>query len=519
MKTFRLVLGQLGLAIGCAAGLMAAELYVSPTGTADGTGTKAKPLDILTAISAQSPAQPGDTIYLLGGIYNGLMTQDVQHIPTRVPFDVKVSGAADKPIRIRPVPGAAALLNGSVQLNASYLHLINLDIGDLEWDPWQLKHKNPTALNALTGESAKVINCNIFGGAMGSGCWSTAKNLELYGNLIHDFGYLIPDPSDSTKRKGRGHGHCYYAQNEEGTKIFQDNIAYRGCGWNVHIYTQSGMIKGFDVIDNICYIAGAYVAGQNMDNFLCYGKTKADRIRFIGNVAYQPRSLEAWRPNARLANVYTPQLNGTAIVRDNYFIGAVYGLSLSKWENITVASNTFWSTGVFMEISSSATGSGIPTQPDKPDLTGYHVDNNTYFDNGRTNVFYYGNKEGKKDEDLSTFAQWQALGLDTHSQVLPDKVGKPTGTKVFVYANKYQPGRAQVGIFNWDGKDQVEVDLFSALKAGQKFAVYNCLDISQTLAQAKSILTATYTGKAVPFPLRKDKISPDFDAFLVVPVN
>ena len=517
MKNYKMILWQLGMAMGCAGGLTAAELYVAPTGTPAGTGTQEKPVDILTAISAKSPAKPGDTIYLLGGAYNGPMTQDVNHIPLRLPFDVKVSGTADQPIRILPAPGAAALLNGTVQLDASYLHLINLDIGDLQWDPWQLKHKNSTALNVTGGESAKVINCNIFGGAMGSGCWSTAKNLELYGNLIHDFGYLVPDPSDPTKHKGRGHGHCYYAQNEEGTKIFQDNIAYRGCGWNVHIYTQGGMIKGFDVISNICYIAGAYVEGQNMDNFLCYGKTKADRIRFIDNIAYQPQAKETWRPNARLANVYTPQLNGTAVVSGNYFMGSFYGLSLSKWENITVASNTLWSLGVFLEISSSATGSGIKEQPDKPDLAGYHVDNNTYFDNGKTNVFYYGNKEKKADDELSTFAQWQALGLDKHSQVLSDKGGKPTGTKVFVYANKYQPGRAQVGIFNWDGQDQIDVDLAPALKAGQKFAVYNCLDISQTLAQAKPIVTAVYAGKPLSIPLRKDKISPDFDAFLVVP--
>lgn len=42
-------------------------LYVSPKGTASGDGTKVNPLDIYTAVKY---VQPGQTIYLMGGIYN-----------------------------------------------------------------------------------------------------------------------------------------------------------------------------------------------------------------------------------------------------------------------------------------------------------------------------------------------------------------------------------------------------------------------------------------------------------------
>jgi hypothetical protein len=480
------------------------DVHVSPTGTADGDGSKEKPLDVFTALSAKSPAQPGDTILLMGGTYEGKM-EGVK----RIPFALAVSGTKEKPIRITPVPGQSAHLNGTATLTSSYAEYVGLEIGDLKWDPTQNEHKNDTALNALGGTGAKVINCNLFGGAMGTGCWSPAVDLELCGCLIHDFGTLDP-------RGGRGHGHAYYAQNERGTKLFQHNIAYRGCGWNVHVYTQGGQITGFDILENVCYIAGAAKPGQTMDNYLVYGYVPADRIRLIGNVGYQPTDVEKWRPNARMSHLKAVQ-NLTGEVRDNCLMGAFYGLSLGDWKKIEVTGNTIWATGIHTEISSSPTGSSLGKREAKPDLAGYKLDGNTYVANGRERSFYYGASEKKEEADLLTFAQWQALGLDKGSKLEPGKNGKPTGKKVFVFPNKYQKGRANVAIFNWDGLDKVEVDLSKALVESQAFTVYNCLDIRQTLAQAKPVLQAKYAGDKVAFPMRKDKLSPDFDAFLVLP--
>ncbi|HUT37537.1 MAG TPA: hypothetical protein VNE39_28920 [Planctomycetota bacterium] len=483
---------------------LAREVHVSPAGTPEGDGSKERPLDVFTALSAKSPAQPGDTILLAGGVYEGKMDGI-----KRIPFALAVSGTKEKPIRVTPVAGQSAHLNGTAALTSSYAEYVGLEIGDLKWDATQKEHKAETALNATGGTGAKVINCNLFGGAMGTGCWSPAVGLELYGCLIHDFGYLDP-------RGGRGHGHAYYAQNEKGTKVFQHNIAYRGCGWNVHVYTQGGQITGFDLLENICYIAGAYKPGQTMDNYLIYGYVPADRIRLIGNVGYQPTDVERWRPNARMSHLKAVQ-NLTGEVRDNYLAGAFYGLSLGDWKKIEVTGNTIWSTGIHVEISSSPTGSALGKREAKPDLSGYKLDGNTYIANGKGKTFYHGASENKVEAELLTFAQWQALGLDKTSKVEPGKNGKPTGTRVFVFPNKYQKGRANVAIFNWDGHDKVEVDLSSVLGQGQMFRVYNCLDIKQTLGQAKPVLEGKHAGGKLAFPIRKDRVSPDFDAFLVIP--
>lgn len=363
-------------------------------------------------------------------------------------------------------------------------------------------------LEAGKQEGAKVINCNIFGGSMGTGLWSPAKDLEVYGCLVHDFGGLTGE--------GRGHGHAFYTQNETGTKTIRRNIAYRGCGWNLHIYTQEGEIRGFDVIENVFYLAGAYKPGQTMDNYLMSAYKPADRIRLIGNVGYQPSDEEKWRADARMAN-YKAIVNESGVCKDNYFMGAFYGLSLGNWKKLEVTGNTIWATGILAEINSAPTGTGLKELTDKPNLAGYAVDNNTYIANGHETAFYFGNKEQPAPADLLDFAAWQKLGLDKNGKLIPGRNGKPTGTKVFVFPNEYEKGRANVGVFNWDGKEAIEVDLGKVLAKGQAYRVYNCLDIKQTIALAKPVLTGTWEGKPAAFPMRKDKISPDFDAFLVLP--
>jgi len=511
-------LSMLGLCLVLAlAGVSAAkDWYVSPTGTPTGDGTQANPLDIFTALSAKSPAQPGDTIYLMGGTYEGKIvtttTREGQQRTRRTPFALAVSGAPGKPVRIMPVPGQSVHLNGTAALTSSYAEYIGLEIGDLKWDATQQTHQNDTALNVTAGTRTKVINCNIFGGSMGTGLWSGATDLEIYGCLVHDFGTVSPGG------EGRGHGHAFYTQNERGTKVIAHNIAYRGCGWNLHVYTQAGRIVGFDIIENIMYIAGAYKPGQTMDNYLVFGYTPADRIRMIGNVGYAATDVEKWRPNMRFSYL-KPIRNGTGEIRDNYLMGAFYGLSLGDCEKVEVSGNTIWSTGILVEINSAPTGSSLRTRDPKPDLANFKLDNNIYIDNGQPKPFHYGNSEKANPDNQVSFAEWQALGLDKNSRMIPGRDGKPTGTKVFVFPNKYQKGRANVGIFNWDNLASIEVDLAGVLAPGQKYAIYNCLDISQTVTAAKPVATGTYAGGKVALPMKRAEISPNFEAFLVLPVE
>lgn len=332
----------------------------------------------------------------------------------------------------------------------------------------------------------------------------------------------------------RGHGHAFYAQNEEGTKTFQSNIAYRGAGWNVHVYTQAGQIVGFDIIDNICYLAGALKEGQTLDNILIGGYSAADRIRIIGNLAYQPIDAERWRSNVYMAQFLKQGINGQCTMRDNYFAGAYVGVTIGEWQDLEFTNNTIWATDNLIEIKSAPRESAIDylgkayapgalpaenggkSEFPKVNLKGFKVSGNTYFDNRRKRIFHYGTTEVPVPENLYKFEDWQKLGLDEGSKLIKGWGCKPDGHKVFVFPNKYEQGRANVGIFNWDGEDTVKVNLGNILEIGQKYVVYNCLDLRQLISKATPVLKKTYDGKPMAFPMRKDKTSPDFDAFLVL---
>src|SRR6185437_8871425 len=53
------------------------------------------------------------------------------------------------------------------------------------------------------------------------------------------------------------------------------------------------------------------------------------------------------------------------------------------------------------------------------------------------------------------FTEWrEATGFDATSTF----ERKPSGVRVFVRPNRYEPGRAHVVVYNWDRADTVEID-------------------------------------------------------------
>ena len=509
MRSWWCLAVALGLGVGGTA--VSADLFVAPDSAADGDGSAARPLALARALAADGPARPGDRILLRAGVYRGNRVPDSIKI---TPWVVGVSGTAEQPVVIQPAPGQpvySVLCDGVFELRGSYIHLIGLEIGNPVWDPAvdvRSHQDGSTLVNAMAGTGAKVLNCNVFGGGMAMGLWQSTTDLEVSGCLIHDFGY----------RNAQGHlVHSLYTQNTSGTKTFRRNLAWRSSGFHLHAYGSAGRIEGYDVRENIFFLAGTVqTKAQTYDNYLVMAKLPCDRITLIGNVGYTPSQATPWRANLRLGS-YGKEQNGTAVVRDNYLAGAPNGLCLGNFRDAEISGNTVWAGTVLAEISAAVTGAGWEGEA-RPDLKHYRVDNNTYYANVQARPFRHG--AGKKDEDaLLDFAAWQALGLDAHGRFLPGKDGKPTGTRVFVFPNALTPGRAHVGVFNWDGLATAAVDLAPALAKGQHAVAYNVLDVTGRLSAAKPVLSFTYDGAPVSLPLRRDPASPDFDAFLILPVE
>ena len=83
----------------------AADIFVAPTGVATNDGSVDHPIDLATALSVNSPATPGDTIWLLAGTYVGTYKSYLQGTPAA-------------PITVRQYPGGRATLDGAGSPNS-----------------------------------------------------------------------------------------------------------------------------------------------------------------------------------------------------------------------------------------------------------------------------------------------------------------------------------------------------------------------------------------------------------------
>ena len=73
----------------------------------------------------------------------------------------------------------------------------------------------------------------------------------------------------------------------------------------------------------------------------------------------------------------------------------------------------------------------------------------------------------------------------------------PTETKVYVRPNKYEPGRANIVVYNWKKQNTVVANIAaSGLKIGQRFEVRNAQDFF-----APPVLTGTYNGQPITLPM------------------
>ena len=78
--------------------ISARDFWVSPQGSASGTGESIKPWDLQTALDQPNPVKPGDTIWLREGIYSGTFTSNLR-------------GTSSAPIRVRNYAGERATID------------------------------------------------------------------------------------------------------------------------------------------------------------------------------------------------------------------------------------------------------------------------------------------------------------------------------------------------------------------------------------------------------------------------
>ncbi|HLB82822.1 MAG TPA: hypothetical protein VJJ54_07010, partial [Gemmatimonadales bacterium] len=84
--------------------------------------------------------------------------------------------------------------------------------------------------------------------------------------------------------------------------------------------------------------------------------------------------------------------------------------------------------------------------------------------------------------------------LDGTNRVL---AAPPPQAAVFVRANAYEAGRANVVVYNWSHQDTVPITLSAVLERGDRYAVYNAQDFF-----GAPVTGGVYGGAPVRIPMR-----------------
>jgi uncharacterized protein YjdB len=464
--------------------------YVSPNGSSSGDGSVGKPWDLATALSgASGRIVPGDTIWLRGGTYNGSFTSSLR-------------GTAGAPIVVRQYPGERATLDGTSSTS------ITLNV-DGQWTVyWGFEIKNtiltrfgsglaarPSGVYVRNASNVKLVNLIIHDTGHGTYIENTAHSIEIYGWIVYNGG------NDNASRSD---GHGIYVRNDGTTpKLIADNVIFNQFGFGIHSYAEGGdLLKGMTFEGNVLF-NNSSLSSFSGPNMILGGETVADNDTIRNNFLY----FSSGRGARNLRVGYTTQLNASADVEWNYIVGGnTEAIDITLWQNLRFWNNTLVTTGRVLAFAD-------------PNTTAYDWMGNTHYRDATASAW------GFRGTDY-TFSNWrQATGLGATDQV---PGATPTAPAIFVRPNKYERGRANVIVFNWGRQSSVSVDLSNVLTPGQQFKIMNVQDFFGT-----PIVSATYSGGSVSIPMdgvtppqpvggspvAPMRTGPDFDVFVVIPLN
>lgn len=445
----------------------AAEFHVSPIGRPSGPGTQARPYDLVTVLS-NPIGKPGDTFWIHEGIY------PIGRL------DVSIHGVAGRPITFRQAPGERAQIVGFLGIGGEIGYLVFRDFEFYSGEIQRMSRQTgvgfkPTDIpNFVEGIQVGAPNISfinlIVHDSVASAIYTAqeATNTLIYGCLVYNTGWASPDNAE---------GHSFYLQ---GAGEISDCIAFNTTGANFHIYANGPgwSVRNLTVDGNVAFGAGALQPVRNYRDWIVgvdKPSTTADNIVLRNNMGYAVSN----STTLTQIQIGRENVNGTLVLSSNYW---PLGLVFNNWSGATVSGNV---------IAPQNSDPVVDLQQNLTKLVGQW--NNNYY--------YSGSSSREVFRDGSTccnFADWKKkTGYDTDSSCAE---GRLKGTKVFVRPNRYEPGRANIVVYNWDNLDKVAVDVSSIVKAGAAYEVRNAEDFF-----APPVLSGIFDGR--PLQLRMSGLS------------
>jgi hypothetical protein len=291
------------------------EYYVDPRGSSSGNGSLANPWDLQTALAHPPVVQPGDTIWLRGGTYNGL-------------YNSKLTGAESAPIIIRSFPGEWAVIDTQATSTGGNAFVVESH-WTTYWD-FELMNSRTTdrggGIEFGGGRNNKLINLVIHDMAGGN---SFGESNEIYGSILYNNGV-----------DGGFLAHQLYTQNDDASRPARiiDSIIFNGFAFGVHAYAGGvGQLNGIHMIGNTWFNNGAaQTIGDRKDNVLVGGVNGTSNILLQENMGW------AFSPAERsVALGRYSDLNQDITLIDNYLVGNTK--LFNTWQSVTMTGNTFYS--------------------------------------------------------------------------------------------------------------------------------------------------------------------------------
>lgn len=447
----------------------AKHYVVAPDGKAENQGTVESPWDLASVFAAKQQIAPGSAVWVRGGTYG---------TSGGFEYQVSLAGTAEKPIVVRACPGERATINGGVQQGGSHTWLWGLEVCNTTLDrKFSSAGANLRPGSNLNGQGSKWINMILHDGGHGApGFWrGTSPGGEMNGVIAWANGFYDMAPGQGGERGSM------YGQNESGMNYIIDTILFRQFTCGVFCGSSGGgsACSPYTVEGNVCF-------DNPWWNYLFQtGKKPMTDIRLIGNFAWSRRD-DKHKSTAQLQ--YYGVEGEKLEFRDNYFVmgnGGEREFYVKLWKNITFTGNTLVGPDRLVRYSPASQVGAIKW------------DNNRYHGGAGT---WHGGKKSFVFNTATNFEAWKAsTGFDASSSWTTNY---PTGVKVFVRPNQYEPGRGHVIVYNWDKKPAVDADVSSILGAGDSFEVRDAQNYF-----GKPVLEGTCDGKPLAMPMNLTEVA------------
>jgi hypothetical protein len=348
-----------------------------------------------------------------------------------------LSGTVNSPIVVREYPGERATLDGNTATPTSATLTVD---GQYTWF-WDLEITNSNPI--------RVVDYSGSDGPRGDGVDNFGVGTKLIDLVIHDEGNGIGDWSTGLNPSNTEvYGCIIYDNGWIGTDRAHGHGIYAQNQTGTETFTDNISFDSFDYNFH-AYTEGGYINNMDLD----------------GNDFFNSGALGGYATTDILVGglqvAQNPTLSDNSVYDNTGGTALAIGYSAGD-TNVSLTDN-------YLSSSSGAAISAV----------------NSTFSAVSGNLFNGDLDQSGGSQDFITGNTYIPAGTN------------PTQNQIFVRPNVYEPGRANITVFNWQDLQAVSVDISSAgLSVGQDFEVVDTQNFF-----GGPILTGVYTGGVISLPM------------------